>query len=90
MDKKSAKTTAVFSCATKPLSCGERAVFAKCNERLSRIRKLSNWFWFETASGGLNTKISEYTAAVGLAHLLSFKDSAVTRRNLYDECVHAS
>ena len=80
--------TAVFSLhATKPLSCGEGgAVFAKCNERLSRIRKLSNFgFGLETASGGLNTKISEYTAAVGLAHLLSFKDSAVTRRNLYDE-----
>ena len=79
--------TTVFSLhATKPLSCGEGgAIFSKSLNRLNRLRKLSNFgFGMKNNGNGYNCKISEFTAAVGLAATLHFKANAKKRRALYE------
>ena len=67
-------TNAVFSLhATKPLGVGEGGVFATANPDMAeRVRRMSNFGFYQEVvdySIATNAKLSEYSAAVGLAQL---------------------
>jgi dTDP-4-amino-4,6-dideoxygalactose transaminase len=71
--------------ATKPFGVGEGGLVVADNERISKIRKISN-FGFEANrekfSDGLNAKADEFMAARVLARLENYQES-VTKRNLF-------
>lgn len=70
--------------ATKALSTGEGGVVVgESSEMISRIKRLSNFgFGEETFEIGINAKISEYAAAIGVADLARFNQTAEKRRAL--------
>lgn len=77
--------TAVFSLhATKPLSCGEGGLIVTRERALAaRLRALSNFGIGGPATGpATNAKMSEYHAAVGLAHLAQWPGQVQARRQV--------
>ncbi len=82
-------TTVVFSLhSTKTLSSGEGGVVVCADEkRIEEIRNRSNFGIDRSQSGrvtnpGLNAKLSEYHAAVGLANLARWRENRQKRREL--------
>lgn len=70
--------------ATKVFSVGEGGLVASRDTKtVARVRRLSNFGFTKgsaTATGGINAKLSEYAAAVGLAGL----DTWPAKRSAYD------
>ena len=80
-----ADVTVVFSLhATKALSSGEGGVVLTQNSALAaRLRAMANFgFGLDAPSWGTNAKMSEYHAAVGLAHLRLWPAQTAARMEL--------
>ncbi|KAB2841951.1 MAG: DegT/DnrJ/EryC1/StrS aminotransferase [Burkholderiales bacterium] len=72
--------------ATKPLGIGEGGVFATADATLAeRVRRSSNFGFVggEIAQPGLNAKMSEYAAAVGLVQLDRWPKLQTRRQELW-------
>ena len=77
--------TVVFSLhATKALSSGEGGLILTRNSELAaRLRMMSNFgIGMDTAYISTNAKMSEYHAAIGLAHLNMWPDQVLARSSL--------
>jgi dTDP-4-amino-4,6-dideoxygalactose transaminase len=71
--------------ATKPFGVGEGGLVVANNERISKIRKISNFGFEENRekfSDGLNAKADEFVAARVLARLEDYEES-VDKRNIF-------
>lgn len=88
----SAIPTVVSLHATKPFGIGEGGLVISTDaEFIERIRQLRNFGYSageETATHGVNLKVSEYTAAVGLATLQNWpaqRKQFVARKSIYQD-----
>lgn len=78
---------AVFSLhATKALSCGEGGlVVTRDAKQAKRLRAMTNFgIGLAHASSASNAKMSEYHAAIGLAHLAMWPEQVKARRRVLD------